>query len=173
MAKEEQDALLNAHYSRMNDIQARIAATDRAALAYVKSLPGFKSAYPEAAADYEAALAEEATEESEVTELLKEWAFHLGEWVCRGEIITHKGVRYEVLQDHTLQEDWEPGFVPALYKVSAEPGDEWPKWVQPTGAHDAYKKGDKVTFEGKHYVSLIDNNSWSPAVYPQGWELHE
>jgi hypothetical protein len=30
--------------------------------------------------------------------------------------------------------------------------------------------GDKVTFEGVHYVSLIDNNTWSPADYPQGWE---
>jgi len=30
--------------------------------------------------------------------------------------------------------------------------------------------GDKVTFEGGHYISLIDANVWSPAVYPQGWE---
>lgn len=30
--------------------------------------------------------------------------------------------------------------------------------------------GDKVTFEGTHFVSLIDNNTWSPAAYPQGWE---
>lgn len=171
MAKEEQDALLNERYSRMNDIRNRIAATDRAALDYIKSLPGFKDAYPEAAAEYEAAIAEEQTEESAVEELLKEWAFHLGEWVCKGEIITHKGVRYEVLQDHTLQAEWEPGLVPALYKVAGDPGDEWPDFVQPTGAHDAYKKGDKVTFEGQHYESLIDNNVWSPAVYPAGWEL--
>lgn len=173
MAKEEQDALLNERYSRMNDIRNKIAATDRAALDYVKSLPGFKAAYPEAAAEYEAAIAEETAEETAVEELLKEWAFHLGEWVCKGETITHKGVRYEVLQDHTLQAEWEPGYVPALYRKQADPGDEWPEWVQPTGAHDAYKKGDKVTFEGQHYVSLIDANVWSPAVYPQGWELHE
>ena len=31
-------------------------------------------------------------------------------------------------------------------------------------------KGDKVRFEGKVYQSLIDNNVWSPAAYPQGWE---
>ena len=50
------------------------------------------------------------------------------------------------------------------------PLDEWPEFVQPTGAHDAYKKGDKVTFEGKHYISLIDANVYSPTAYPAGWQ---
>ena len=44
-------------------------------------------------------------------------------------------------------------------------------FVQPTGAHDAYNKGDKVLFDEKTYVSTIDGNVWSPLVYPQGWEL--
>lgn len=48
--------------------------------------------------------------------------------------------------------------------------EEWPEWVQPTGAHDAYSTGDKVTFNGKHYTSLIDGNVWSPDTYPSGWE---
>jgi hypothetical protein len=30
--------------------------------------------------------------------------------------------------------------------------------------------GDKVSFEGKNYESLINNNVWSPAVYPAGWK---
>ena len=48
--------------------------------------------------------------------------------------------------------------------------EEWPEWVQPTGAHDAYGMGDKVTYNGKHYVSKIAGNVWSPDAYPQGWE---
>ena len=48
--------------------------------------------------------------------------------------------------------------------------DTIPEFVQPTGAHDAYNKGDKVTFEGKHYISLIDGNVYSPAAYPAGWQ---
>ena len=28
----------------------------------------------------------------------------------------------------------------------------------------------KVTFEGKHYISLIDGNVYSPAAYPAGWQ---
>lgn len=42
--------------------------------------------------------------------------------------------------------------------------------VLATGAHDAYKRGDKVTFEGKHYISLIDANVYSPTAYPAGWQ---
>ena len=45
-----------------------------------------------------------------------------------------------------------------------------PDFVQPTGAHDAYKKGDKVKFEGKVYESLIDSNTYSPSDYPAGWK---
>lgn len=48
---------------------------------------------------------------------------------------------------------------------------EWPEWVQPTGAHDAYQTGDKVTYNGQRYVSKIDGNVWSPDAYPSGWEL--
>lgn len=79
------------------------------------------------------------------------------------------GQLYKVVQAHTTQADWQPSTVPALFaKISL---DEWPLFVQPTGAQDVYGIGDKVTFNGQHYVSKIDNNSWSPADYPAGWEL--
>ncbi|MGB4092094.1 MAG: hypothetical protein WBK46_09180, partial [Ruminococcus flavefaciens] len=42
---------------------------------------------------------------------------------------------------------------------------EIPVWKQPTGAHDAYKKGDKVhfpTINDPVYESLIDANVWAP-----------
>lgn len=51
--------------------------------------------------------------------------------------------------------------------------EEWPQWVQPTGAHDAYNTGDKVTYNGKHYQSTINGNVWSPDAYPAGWQLVE
>ena len=51
--------------------------------------------------------------------------------------------------------------------------DEWPEYVQPTGAHDAYNTGDKVTYNGKHYISTMDGNVWNPDAYPAGWELAE
>ena len=53
-----------------------------------------------------------------------------------------------------------------------EPGDgeeDIPAFVQPTGAHDAYQTGDRVTYNGHIYESTINNNVWSPDAYPQGW----
>ena len=50
------------------------------------------------------------------------------------------------------------------------PTETIPDFVQPTGAHDAYKRGDKVKFEGKIYESLIDANTYSPSAYPAGWK---
>ena len=51
--------------------------------------------------------------------------------------------------------------------------DEWPEFVRPTGAHDAYPMGAKITYRGKRYVSLVDANCWPPDEYPQGWQLQE
>lgn len=34
--------------------------------------------------------------------------------------------------------------------------DEYPEFVQPTGAHDAYNIGDKVTYNGKKYVCKMN-----------------
>ena len=84
------------------------------------------------------------------------------------ERLQYNGVLYRVVQAHTSQADWTPDITPALFVVVSL--DEWPEFVQPTGAHDAYNKGDKVTFNGKHYISLIDTNVYSPAAYPAGWQ---
>lgn len=80
---------------------------------------------------------------------------------------------YKVLQDHTSQADWTPDTTSSLYAEIADPAEEWPEFKQSTGAHDAYAKGDKITFEEKHYISLIDANVYSPTAYPAGWSLIE
>lgn len=82
--------------------------------------------------------------------------------------IRYNDVLYRCVQSHTSQSDWTPDITPALWTVVSL--DEWPQWVQPTGAQDAYNKGDKVTYNAKHYISLIDGNVWSPDAYPAGWE---
>lgn len=50
-----------------------------------------------------------------------------------------------------------------------ETPEEWPEYVQPTGAHDAYHAGDKITYNGRHYVCLMDGCVWTPDAYPAGW----
>lgn len=66
--------------------------------------------------------------------------------------------------------EWKPDISPSLYVEIPDPNIEYPEFKQPTGAHDAYKKGDKITFNGKKYESLIDNNVYSPTAYPAGWK---
>ena len=46
-----------------------------------------------------------------------------------------------------------------------------PPYKQPSGAHDAYNTGDRMTYTGETYESNIDGNVWSPDAYPQGWRL--
>lgn len=48
--------------------------------------------------------------------------------------------------------------------------DEYPKYVQPSGAHDAYNIGDKITYNGKKYICKIKGCVWNPDVYPAGWQ---
>ena len=74
---------------------------------------------------------------------------------------------YKCILDHTSQEDWPPNEAVSLWVKIADPAIEWPDWVQPIGAHDAYAKGDKVTHNDKHWISEIDANVYEPGVY--GW----
>jgi hypothetical protein len=82
-------------------------------------------------------------------------------------IVRYEDKLYRCVQGHTSQADWMPPAVPALWVAIADPAEEWPAWVQPTGAHDAYAKGAKVSHMGKHWVSYVDSNTWEPSVY--GW----
>ena len=79
---------------------------------------------------------------------------------------------YEVIQAHTTQSDWTPDIVPALFNIIHEPlpGEDYPPWVQPTGAHDAYPKGARVTHVGKNWESTIDANTTEPGtLLPWGY----
>ena len=54
-----------------------------------------------------------------------------------------------------------------------EPADEWPEWVRPTSKDTQYNKGDKVTFNGKHYMCVKNNVSSSPEEDSKRWQLVE
>lgn len=56
------------------------------------------------------------------------------------------------------------------------PGEEWPEYVAPTGAHDAYYNGDKVTFNGERYTCIAPEGTpcvWDPSTYPAYWNKEE
>ena len=107
----------------------------------------------------------------EAAELFPAWA--VGVAYSVGERVQYDGKLYKVVQAHTSQADWTPPTVPALFTEVAKPG-EIPVWKQPTGAQDAYNKGDKVWYPDVNttvYESVIDSNVWSPNDYPQGWKV--
>ena len=89
-------------------------------------------------------------------------AYRVGVAYVVGDRFRYDGKLYRVVQAHTSQADWVPSELPALYtRITL---DEWPEWVQPTGAHDAYSTGAKVKHSGKRWVSEIDGNVWEPGV---------
>ena len=91
-----------------------------------------------------------------------------------GDRVRYNEVLYKVLQNHTSQEDWTPDVAVSLYVNIADPQEEWPEWVQPQGAHDAYPKDSRVSHledehgNKRHWVSTIDANVYEPSVY--GWD---
>lgn len=103
-----------------------------------------------------------------VAALFPTWHEKIDSQVEAGERLWYDGKLYKVLQTHTSQSDWTPDTAVSLFvEVSIE---EWPEWVQPISAETAYNEGAHVTFEGGHYISLINGNTWSPVEYPAGWE---
>ena len=107
------------------------------------------------------------TDEAALTavELFPAWV--VGKAYAVNDRAQYNGALYKCVQAHTSQADWAPDATPALWKTVSV--DEYPEWVQPTGAHDAYNIGDKVTYNGQHYVCTSNANVYAPDVY--GWQL--
>lgn len=106
----------------------------------------------------------------EVMALFPAWADHIGETAEVGFRTYYDSGLYRCVQQHTIHSDWQPDKTPALWvKISIE---EWPEWVQPTGATEAYAKGAKVTHNGSHWISIVDGNVWEPSSdVPNLWQL--
>ena len=101
----------------------------------------------------------------QAVELYPAWATDTAYTV--DERIRYNSTLYRCVQAHTSQADWTPDATPALWTVVSL--DEWPEWVQPTGAQDAYRVGDKVSYNGKHWISEVDGNVWEPGIYGNLW----
>ena len=77
------------------------------------------------------------------------------------------GKLWRCLQDHTSQDGWKPDSAQSLWaKVLIPDETVAPEWEQPDSTNP-YSVGDKVTHNGKTWVSDVDNNVWEPGVY--GW----
>ena len=98
-------------------------------------------------------------------------SYSVGEFITYGENDVGDPQLYKVAQAHTSQADWTPDNTPSLYVAIGLDEEGYPVWSQPTGAHDAYNKGDIVDYNGTLYESLIDGNVYSPDAYPAGWKV--
>jgi hypothetical protein len=98
--------------------------------------------------------------------------YAVGDYLTYGQNGVGDPQLYKVVQVHTSQADWTPDTVPALYDAIGLDDSGYPVWAQPTGAHDAYNKGDVVNYNGVLYESLIDGNTYSPDGYPAGWAVY-
>lgn len=110
-----------------------------------------------------------ATDEqaAEAPYIFPAWAAN--EVYAANDRVQYGGVAYKCLQAHLSQADWTPDAAVSLWAKILIPDPEViPDWEQPDSTNP-YMKGDKVRFEGKIYMSVIDNNVWSPAAYPAGW----
>lgn len=86
-----------------------------------------------------------------------------------GTIVVCEGGLYRSIHDiTTTAQNTKPSETPSMWTRIGNPQDEYPTWYQPTGAHDAYSLGDKVSHNDKHWVSTVNNNVWEPGIY--GWE---
>ncbi len=111
----------------------------------------------------------------ELAGTFRDWdKIKVGDHLEAGTFVTDNGVIFKVITTHNKQQDWRPSKTPSLFieaKSTKDLGDVVAQdFKQPSGMHDAYKKGDKVKWRNKTFESLIDNNVYSPTDYPQGWK---
>lgn len=81
-----------------------------------------------------------------------------------GAIVAHAGKNWRSLTEANV---WEPGVSGWRESLLMPPSASYPAWVQPTGGHDAYQLGDRVTHAGQTWESTFANNVWEPGVF--GW----
>lgn len=82
-----------------------------------------------------------------------------------GSVVTHAGKTWASTAPANTHEPGVSGW--REITVDGTPAE----WVQPSGAHDAYKSGERILYENEVWVSLTDGNVWSPGVYGAGWAL--
>lgn len=96
--------------------------------------------------------------------------YQVGDIISYGLNTDQETQLYRVVQAHSSQAAWTPDTAVSLFTKIGFTEDGTSIWTQPTGAHDAYMKGDIVGYNGKKYKSTVDNNVYAPSVITGQWE---
>lgn len=89
------------------------------------------------------------------------------------DIVYYKHLPYKCVQAHnsTGNPTWNPKETPALWTVlHATDAIHAIQYQAPTGAQDAYMKGEYIEWYGTIKKCIQDNTVWDPNVYPEAWE---
>ena len=91
-----------------------------------------------------------------------------------GEPCTHDSQSWRCCQEHSTKNnpDIEPGKSPAHWAPyhTTDPAKAKP-FIQPTGAHDTYMKGEVCLWtDGTVKRPKVNDNAYSPEDYPDNWE---
>lgn len=110
------------------------------------------------------------TEAIETPELFPLW--ETDKDYTKGDRVRYGERLYKLIPEtYHSQADHTPDLIPAVWARVDDPGEEWPEWVQPVSAVEAYAEGAKVSHNGKHWISTVPANVWEPGVY--GWTEQE
>lgn len=168
---------LNELYQDLHNLEAQLSQTDSIAIARLEGedvtaygdIRTIRHGIWEQIVALKAEIAEQEKAERPEDFEYDKWADLIGHALAHDAVVEDDGLLWQVITPHIAQVDWKPANTPALFKPYSE--DEYPDWVQPTGAQDAYAKGAKVSHLGKHWISDVDSNVWEPSVY--GWTEEE
>ena len=85
-----------------------------------------------------------------------------------GTILQDEGQLYKSIHTVGVGQNTKPSTTPSMWTRIGNPAEEFPEWIQPLGAHDAYPIGAKVNHNSKNWINNTANNVWEPGVY--GWD---
>ena len=99
--------------------------------------------------------------------------FSAGDGTTPPDVRMHEGIPYKCNQSHdsTGNPAWNPKDAPALWSQyhGTTPQTARP-FIQPTGAHDMYLKGEYAIFDGGAIKRAKEDTAYHPDVYPDAWE---
>ena len=107
--------------------------------------------------------------------MIKEWVE--GDYKVN-DIVKYNGLPYRCVIAHSSVNNptYNPKDAFSLWaNYHAKDAQHVLPYKQPTGAHDAYMKGEYICWNHsdghvREYVAKMDNLVYDPETYPQGWE---
>ena len=86
--------------------------------------------------------------------------------IVNGESWLFRNIHPIITADHNIRPSKDTSG--QMWTAIGRPGEEYPLWVRPLGAHDAYPADARVTHNGRRWVNIHgDGNVWEPSVF--GW----